>query len=400
LQKIDPARETTTTTHGLDPRRAAAHFDGSQAEVIALARALVEAESPSGDGEGSRAVVSLLAEVARGIAAVSSVERIPAREGFGEHLRLRAFTEGTGGRGVLILGHTDTVHPRGSVGARPWREEGGKLFGPGVFDMKASCAVALEAVRGCAPLGVGPRRPLTVLLTCDEESGSGRGGRELVEEEARGAEYVLVLEPPAPGGRAKTARKGTAGYVLTAHGRAAHAGLEPEKGVSAVLELARQIAWLHELNAPERGTTVCVGVVNGGTHSNVVPEEARAEVDVRFSTVAEAERIDALIRGAKTFDARASLSVEGGINRPPLERGAGVAALFERARACASALGFELGEASVGGASDGNFAAAAGAAVLDGLGVEGDGAHAAHEHIVAADVPRRCALLTSLLAAL
>ncbi len=225
-------------------------------------------------------------------------------------------------------------------------------------------------------------------------------GRALVEEEARRAEYVLVLEPPAPGGRVKTARKGTGYFRLAVEGVAAHAGLEPEKGASAVLEISRQIERLHALNDAARGTTVNVGVVCGGTRSNVVAAEARAEVDVRFGTLEEARRIEETIRALRPFDARTSLKVEGGVNRPPLERTPAVARLYEHARRLASLLGFELGEASVGGASDGNFAAACGAPVLDGLGVEGDGAHAAHEHIVADRLVSRGALLASLLATL
>lgn len=377
-----------------------AYFARRERAVVDLARALVEAESPSGDAEGSRAVAALLEDALRSVPSVSSVERIEARDGYGTHLRARAFVDAEGPGGLLVLGHTDTVHPRGSLRERPWREEGGRLYGPGVFDMKASCAVAVEVLRALVELSRAPRRPVTLLLTCDEESGSEHGGRELVEEEARAAGRVLVLEPPAPGGSVKTARKGTGGYTVTVEGRAAHAGLEPEKGVSAVLELARQTLRLHEWAEPARGTTVSVGVVSGGTHSNVVPAEARAEVDVRFSSMEEAHRIDELFRSLRPFDARARVRVEGGINRPPLERSGGVAALYETARACASALGIELGEASVGGASDGNFAAAVGASVLDGLGVEGDGAHAAHEHILADGVARRAALLASLIAQL
>jgi glutamate carboxypeptidase len=236
-----------------------------------------------------------------------------------------------------------------------------------------------------------------LLLTCDEETGSA-SGRALVEEEARRAEFVLVLEPPAPDGSVKTKRKGTGLFSLRAEGRAAHAGLDPEKGVSAVLEIARQIERLHSLGDAGLGTTVNVGVVCGGTRSNVVPAEARAEIDVRFGTLDEARRLEREIRSSVPFDTRARLSVTGGINRPPLERTASVVALYERARGLASLLGFELGEASVGGASDGNFAAACGAAVLDGLGVEGDGAHATHEHIRAESVVRRGALLAALVA--
>lgn len=346
---------------------------------------------------GSRTVSDLLASAAEAVPGVVSTERIETPGGYGVHFRARAF--GGAGRPLLLLGHTDTVHPKGTLAARPWREEAGRIYAPGVFDMKASCAVAVEALRACAELGLRPGRPVVLLLTCDEETGSF-SGRALVEEEARRAEYVLVLEPPAPGGRAKTARKGTGLFTLKAEGRAAHAGLDPEKGASAVHEIARQIGRVCALAEPSRGTTVNVGVVHGGTRANVVAEQASAEIDVRFATEEEARRVERAIRGAQPFDRRVRLAVEGGINRPPLERTPRVAELFERARAAAAALDFELGEASVGGASDGNFAAACGAAVLDGLGVDGDGAHAAHEHIEAEAVVRRGALLAALVATL
>jgi glutamate carboxypeptidase len=377
------------------------YFKARCGDVLSLTRALVETESPSGDLEGSRAVADLLARAALETGAVTSLERTPAPDAYGEHLRFRAFDgEGSAAeRTLLILGHTDTVHPLGSLSERPWRESDGKIFAPGVFDMKASCAVAVEALRACVEQGMRPGRPVVVLLTCDEETGS-MSGRALVEEEARRAEYVLVLEPPAPDGSVKTKRKGTGLFSLRAEGRAAHAGLEPEKGVSAVLEMARQIERLHALSDASLGTTVNVGVVCGGTRSNVVAAEARAEIDVRFGTLEEARRLEREIKGSVPFDSRAKLSVSGGINRPPFERTASVGALYEHARGLASLLGFELGEASVGGASDGNFAAACGAAVLDGLGIEGDGAHAAHEHIKAESIVPRAALLAALIASL
>src|SRR5579885_3753178 len=377
-------------------RRLLEHFEGERASVLDFARRLCEIESPSGDAEGSRAVVSLLEEAARTIPRVESIERVPAADDYGEHFRLRAHGGGTTStRTLLLLGHTDTVHPKGMLARRPWRVEGEKIYAPGVFDMKASCAVVIAALRALGALGIEPRRPVVLLLTCDEESGS-RSGRALVEEEARRADAVLVLEPPASGGRAKTARKGTGLFNLGVEGRAAHAGLEPEKGASAVLEIARQVERMSSLARPELGTTVNVGTVQGGTHANVVAAEARAEVDVRFSTADEARRIEGALRGLSPFDERTRVHVGGGINRPPMERTEAVAALFESARRVASAFDFELGEASVGGASDGNFAAACGVAVLDGLGVEGDGAHAAHEHIVADRVAFRCALLAAL----
>ena len=373
------------------------HFVSRQHELLALTCALVETESPSGDKDGSSAVVSLLANAAGSINAVSSVERITSEE-FGEHLRIKAFTDNNSPP-IVILGHTDTVHPRGAIKERPWRTEGNRIYGPGIFDMKANCALALEVLLACEAAESRPRSPITVLLTCDEETGS-LSGRGLVEAESKDARAVLVLEPPASGGRVKTARKGTGMFTLEVQGRAAHAGLDPEKGVSAVLELARQTLALSEPNDPATGTTVTVTVVRGGTHSNVVPAEARAEIDLRFTSASEGVRVESAIRNLKPIDTRAQLVVNGGINRPPLERTEGVAALYEHARTIAGLMDFELGEASVGGASDGNFVGALGVPVLDGLGIEGDGAHADHEHIVVDGISIRGALIAALIATL
>lgn len=375
------------------------YFKRRQADVLSLTRSLVEIESPSGDEAGSKAVVSLLASEARTIEPITSIEPISSQE-FGQHLRLRAFDEGNSDeRPIVIVGHTDTVHPRGSLAERPWRIEGNRAYGPGIFDMKANCALALESIRACAALGIAPQRPVILLFTCDEERGSVRG-RALVEAESEQSQAVLVLEPPASGGRVKTGRKGTGMFTLEARGRAAHAGLEPEKGASAVLEMARQIQRLHELNNSGGGISVNVGVVQGGTVSNVVPAEACAEIDVRFGTDDEGKRLEQLLLGLEPFDSRVALRITGEINRPPLERSDRVVALYEHARAIAATFGYELGEAQVGGASDGNFAAAVGASVLDGLGIDGDGAHAVHEHILIDDIPRRGALLAALMATL
>jgi glutamate carboxypeptidase len=374
------------------------HFVARQHELLALTCALVEAESPSGDKEGSSAVVSLLASAASSITSVNSVERF-ASENFGEHIAVRAFAQNDNTRSILLVGHTDTVHPRGVIKERPWRAEGNRIYGPGIFDMKVNCAVALEALRACEAVGIQTRSAVTVLLTCDEESGSP-SGRPLVETEARKARATLVIEPPASGGRVKTARKGTGMFTLEVKGRAAHAGLDPEKGVSAVLELAKQTVRLHELNDPISGTTVTVNLVNGGTHSNVIPAAARAEVDMRFTSADVGARTERRILTLAPFDSGATVTVTGGINRPPLERTQSVKALYSHARALASFLDFDLGEASVGGASDGNFVAALGVPVLDGLGVQGDGAHAAHEHIICDDIATRGALLAGLIATL
>ena len=225
-------------------------------------------------------------------------------------------------------------------------------------------------------------------------------GRALVEREARLAEQVLVLEPPAPGGCVKTARKGVGAWTVQAQGIASHAGLEPEKGASAILELARQTERLYSLNNSEQGTSFNVGVIRGGTRSNVVAAHAEMEVDARFSKMEEASRLENLMSTLQPFDHRVSLAVKGGVNRGPLERTAGVIKLFQQAREIASQIGFDLGECAVGGASDGNFAAALNVPVLDGLGVDGDGAHAAHEHILLSNLVPRTALLAALIATL
>jgi glutamate carboxypeptidase len=374
-----------------------------QDEIVNLICRLVEIESPSGDVRGSRAAVALLENVARTIPSVTSIERIPSPD-CGEHLRIRAFCDEAKRDGeTLILGHTDTVHPRGTLSQHGpqhgLRTEGNRLYGPGIFDMKASCVMALEVLRCLTALAVTPQRPVTLLLTCDEETGSATG-RSLVEHEARRAAQVLVLEPPAPGGCVKTARKGVGSWTVEAQGVASHAGLNPEAGASAILELARQTERLHSLNDPTRGTTFNVGLVRGGTRGNVVAAQAEMEVDVRFCAMEEARRVEDLMSTLQPFDGRVRLAINGGVNRAPLERTAGVVKLFHHAREIAARLGFELEERAVGGASDGNFAAALNVPVLDGLGVDGDGAHAAHEHILVKDIAPRTALLAGLVATL
>jgi glutamate carboxypeptidase len=373
------------------------YFLNRQNEIIASIRALVETESPSGDEAGSSAVVSLLAAAANFIPQVKA-EVIPA-DNYGRHLRVTAFMDAAEPAPIMLLGHTDTVHARGSIVARPWRVDGNKAYGPGVFDMKANCVLALEVIRALSQMGIQPKRPVVLLLTCDEETGSA-SGRPLVEAEAKTASSVLVLEPSGSGGRAKTGRKGTGMFSIEATGVAAHAGLDPEKGASAVLELARQTERLHAFNGKTGGISVNVGVFRGGTLSNVVAAAARAEIDVRFTSAAEADVIQNEILNLKQFDDRVQLTLTGGINRPPLERTGKVLQLYQEAKTIAAQVGFDLGETQVGGASDGNFAAAVGAAVLDGLGISGDGAHATHEHINLDDIPRRGALIGALIASL
>lgn len=367
-------------------------------DLVSLIKALVETESPSGDEQGSAAVCSLLANEAAKVSCINSIERITVPS-LGEHLVVRAFENQKKNRTVLLVGHTDTVHERGSIIRQPWRVEGDRIYGPGVFDMKSSCALALYALRIAEEHGLVPNCNVVLALTCDEEIGSFSGW-PLLESlaDSENVRCALVLEPPATGGKVKTGRKGTAMYEMRVEGRAAHAGLDPEKGASAIFELARQIDRLHRLNKPGSAITINVGVISGGSRSNVVAAEAQAEIDVRFSNAAEAKQVEEIFSSVRPFDERAIVTVSGGINRPSMERNEKVLELYQCARSLASSLGFELGETQVGGASDGNFLAAKGIAVLDGLGISGDGAHAPHEHIIASDIARRGALLAGLIA--
>jgi len=368
-----------------------------QGEIEAFIQKLVELESPSGDEPGSRAVVAALASSAERLNCVTSIEKVNV-EAFGQHLLIKAFDKEQPGQ-ILLVGHTDTVHRLGSVNQRPWRRETEKIFGPGIFDMKANCVLAIEVLRALDELKIKPRVGVSLVLTCDEEVGSASGW-PFIEQIARAKEtkFAMVLEPPAADGRVKTGRKGTGIFSLKVEGKAAHAGLEPEKGASAILELARQTERIHSINKAGTGISVNVGVVSGGTRSNVVAAEAQAEIDVRFSNEREASEIERFFRNLSPIDERTRVFVSGGINRPPLERTPAVIELFEKAQSIASSIDFELGEAQVGGASDGNFLAALGIPVLDGLGVNGDGAHADHEHILAADLPIRGTLIAGLIA--
>jgi len=370
-----------------------------QNEIEAFIRSLVEVESPSGDVKGSRDVVDLLANASERLDCVDAIERVDVSD-FGQHLVIKAFQEQNAGQ-VLLVGHTDTVHSLGSLSERPWRVDAGKIYGPGIFDMKANCALAIEVLRTLVDMKLKPAFGVTIALTCDEEVGS-MSGWPLLEQVAKSqpTRCAFVMEPPASGGRVKTSRKGTGIFAIKVEGKAAHAGLEPEKGASAILELARQTEQLHALNVSGSGITLNVGVVHGGTRSNVVAAEAQGEIDVRFSTEAESAEIERILSNLKPIDERTKVFVSGGINRPPMERTPAVVELFEKARAIAAELDFDLGEAQVGGASDGNFLAAMGIPVLDGLGISGDGAHAVHEHIEAGDIARRGALIGSLLLSL
>ena len=373
-----------------DPSLAAAERVGS---YLALLQGLVTRESPSGNVELNRVIADFLAEEMdkRG----ARVERYPA-PGFGENLLARWAGVEEGTHPLLLLGHMDTVHPAGTLARYPYRVDGDRVRGPGSYDMKGGIAAALEAVSLLASRGERPRSELMMLVTCDEEVGS-ETSRPLIESLAREALAALIVEPCAPAGRAKSRRKGVAWYVLRVRGRAAHAGIEPEAGASAVHELARLTLRLLALQDTQAGTTLNVGVIGGGTRANVVADEAWARVDVRFWTREEAERVDFAVRSLTPDDPSCRIVVEGGIDRMPLEQTPESDLLFEVARQQADRLGFELERTGTGGASDGNLTSGVGCPTLDGLGPDGGGAHTLDEHILLADSPRRIALLAGLL---
>lgn len=377
-------------------RELLAYLEARQVELVETLRELVEHETPSLEKE----LLDELAEALRArFAAIGAEARLVPNADGGNHVRVAlppADPVAGDARPALVLCHFDTVWPRGSLARNPFRVVDGIGYGPGCFDMKAGIAMLLYALAAVRDLGLRLPRPVVALLTSDEEIGSP-SSRPLIEAEAARAAYALVLESPLAGGALKTARKGVGTYHLEVHGRAAHAGLEPEKGVSAVVELAHQVLRLEALANPALGTTLTVGVIRGGTRSNVVPARAAAEIDVRVTSLAEAERVDTALRGLAPVLPGARLQVRGGLNRPPMERTPQVAALFERARAVGRELGLELGEGAAGGASDGNFTAALGVPTLDGLGALGDGAHADHEQVEVASLAPRAALLAALL---
>jgi glutamate carboxypeptidase len=372
------------------------YFETHREEMLEFTQGLVEQESMSREADATRRIAESLAE---SLTSNGGAVELLDDARYGSTLRARfnnASDESITDKQLLVVGHLDTVWPLGTLSARPFRVAGDRAFGPGIFDMKAGVMLAAFAMRAINELGRGTNRPTTLLMTCDEETGS-HFSRDIIEEEGRCSHAALVLEPPIPGGTIKTGRKGVGEFELIIRGRPAHAGNDPRAGISAITEMAHQILFINTLNDYERGTTVNVGVARGGVLSNVIAAEAHAFVDMRFRTVDEGERITDALSHLQPVLEGARIEMRGGINRPPLVRTSETGVLFEHARSLASEIGFDLQEGSVGGGSDGNFIAALGVPVLDGLGVDGAGAHAEHEHIIITDIPRRAALLTRLI---
>jgi glutamate carboxypeptidase len=297
---------------------------------------------------------------------------------------------------ILLLGHLDTVWPVGTLAQMPFRIRQGRAYGPGIYDMKSGIVCGLWAISALQALKVVPASSVRFFLNSDEEV-SSVAFRDQILSEGKRARAVLVLEPAAAGGALKTARKGVGDFKITVYGRMAHAGVNPEAGVNAISELARQVQRIEKLARPRRGLTINVDVIEGGSRSNVIPERATAWVDVRVPRRDDREWIEKEIRALRPIHPEARLEIEGSINRPPLERRM-VVELFRQARELGRQLGMELEEASTGGGSDGNFTAALGTPTLDGLGGVGDGAHARHEHVIIRELPRRAALLAALIA--
>lgn len=372
------------------------YFEERLPEIVATTRQLVEMESPS---DNKPAVDRLGKVLADKLSALGGTVRFHRAEDFGDHLQVdfpAKAASGTSGP-VLLLGHFDTVYALGTLTTMPCRESDGRLWGPGTLDMKSGIALMLHAIAAFGEWEGGVPRPVTVLLVTDEEVGSD-SSRHITEELAKKSQAVLVLEPSyGLHGAVKTARKGVGEYALKVRGVAAHSGLDFEKGQSAIQELARQIVKISEFVDVKRGLTLNVGLVQGGTRVNVVPVEATAALDVRIARMKDAAGIDRKLRSLKPFNRKCRVELTGGINRPPMERTAGVAALYAKAVEIARGLGFKLKEAAVGGGSDGNFTASLGIPTLDGLGGVGEGAHASHESIVIAELPRRAALLAGLI---
>ena len=377
--------ETNSVLHWLTAR---------QHEMVEQVRKLVTRESPTHDKAACDALCHHLAEQFRDLGGKVRVHR---QRTAGNHLQVD-FSGPKGQKPLLLLGHFDTVYDLGTLKTMPWCERGGKLCGPGVFDMKSGIVQMMYALRALREVGGGLPRPVTVWLVSDEETGSD-SSRSMTEKLASQCAAALACEPSGPGGALKTARKGVGGFVIKVTGQSAHSGLDFEKGQSAILELSHQIQAASRLTDLKRGVTLNVGVIHGGTRTNVVAGEAVAELDLRIARKSDGPIMERKVKALKPVNRNCKLEITGGINRPPMERTKEVAALFATAQRVAGELGFPLQEIAVGGGSDGNFTAGIGVPTLDGLGAVGDGAHAAHEYVVAAELPRRAALLAGLIGA-
>ncbi|MDX6749028.1 M20 family metallopeptidase [Geminicoccaceae bacterium 1502E] len=361
--------------------------------ILEEIREWVELETPTSAPEAVTGMMERVAAQFRGIGLETRI--VPARDGMGANLLVET-PWGKDEPGILVLSHLDTVHPVGTLASTlPFRVEGDKAFGPGIYDMKGGAFLAFAAMRAILAEGGRPKLPVRWVIASDEEVGSPTS-RALIEAAGDRAKHVLVTEPARFGGKCVTARKGSARYVVRFHGRPAHSGGNHADGRSAIKEMARQILALEALTDYERGVTVNVGIVSGGTALNVIPEHATAEVDVRLPDPASVEEVLPRITGLKPFDEDVAITVEGQLNRPPYVKTPAITALLEKAQKLAAEIGFELVDTASGGGSDGNFLAGR-LPVLDGLGVDGAGAHTQEEHILISSIVPRATLMKRLL---
>jgi glutamate carboxypeptidase len=364
------------------------------AETLAGLTLWLKTESPTHAPAAVNRMMDLVAdEVAD---APIAVERIPGRAGLGDVLVLRAGPQ-KNEPAVLVMSHLDTVHPLGTADRDlPVRLEGDRLYGPGCYDMKGGAYLALQALKEVARRGAA-KRPLVFLVTPDEEIGSPMT-RPMIEDLGRKSAFALVTEPARDGGKVVTGRKGVGRFEVAVEGRAAHSGARHQDGRSAIREAARQILRIENMTDYPRGVTTTVGMISGGTAANVIPQHCRFQVDLRVTNVSDGEAYSAAILALTPHDPDVRVKVEGGMNRPPYEKSEGVARLYEHACGLATELGFELGEVPLtGGGSDGNFTAALGVPTLDGLGIDGDGAHTLAEYGLVSSIEARRRLMVRLL---
>ena len=393
-KKMPTRKKTISKTTPADPlwSERLLYFEARQEKIVQTIREFVEIESPSDHKPSTDRMGAFLAGY---FEAVGGHAHVHHATDFGDNLQID-FPGRDAQKPVLLLGHFDTVYPLGTLATMPSHVADGRLHGPGVLDMKSGIALMLYAIEALQAWHSTLPRPVTVFLVSDEEVGS-YSSRPITEALAKDSAAVLVLEPAGPRGAVKTARKGVGEYTLTVKGVAAHAGLDPGKGHSAILELARQIIAVSKLNNLSQGLSVNPGVIRGGTRTNVIAAEAVTEIDARIKQSKQAAALDRKLRALKPVDKHCKLSIEGGINRMPMERTPGVAALYAKAQAIAKQINWKLEEAAVGGGSDGNFTAALGIPTLDGLGAAGQGAHAVHEHIIISELSRRALLLAGMI---
>lgn len=368
--------------------------DIDEAALLAELQRWVELETPTRDAAAVNRLADRVEAIAREAGLVA--ERTPGTLGFGDILAVRSpRPAGSNEKSILILAHLDTVHATGTIDENlTWRREGDRLYGPGIYDMKSGALMALEAMK--IAVRAGTPLPVNLLFMPDEEMGSA-SSRALIESHGRNALYVLVVEPARDGGKIVTARKGVAMYDILIRGRASHAGSRPQDGRSAIRAAARLVLELESLNDPQRGVTVTVGTIHGGTGRNTVPAECRMQVDIRVPDSTAAAEILSKVEGAKPVDPDISIRIEGGLSRPPFAQSEGGRLLFDHTARLAAELGITLEGVSTGGGSDGNFTAALGVPTLDGLGADGAGAHTLDEYIFVSSIAPRTALLANLM---